>query len=143
MDCISNIRKLAWVKFNEAECLFENGYCDWSYYTAGYTIELLLKAGVCKVLGIEDFYDENGEILKALKYPQTFKSHDFDQLLMLSGVYVRLRKEADADDLFKADWLTVCEWSEGSRYLTGKTQQNVQSFLILVKKIALWIEGQL
>jgi hypothetical protein len=51
MDCIDNIKKLAEGKLIEAECLFAHGHFDWSYYTSGYTVELLLKARVCKVLG--------------------------------------------------------------------------------------------
>lgn len=43
------------VKLKEAECLFENRQYDWVYYTARYTVELLLKAKICKTFGIEIF----------------------------------------------------------------------------------------
>lgn len=102
---------MAWAKLNEAKCLFENGYYNWSYYTAGYTIELMLKAAVCKALEIENLYEENSRILKAFKYPQTFKTHNFEQLLMLSGVYISLKEKLAVDVAFKANWLIVCDWS--------------------------------
>jgi hypothetical protein len=143
MDCISNIQKLAWAKLKEAECLLEKNHWDGAYYTAGYTIELMLKARICKTFGIENFYDENSGILKQLKFPQTFKSHDFEQLLLLSGVYTGLKKVILSDLGLQAQWSSVCEWSEEVRYSYGKTLQEVEKFLVSVLGIALWIEKQL
>ena len=143
MDCISNIRKLAWAKLKEAECLFEKDHCDWAYYTAGYAVELMLKARICRTFGIENFYDENSGILKQLKFPQTFKSHDFEQLSLLSGVFTELKKSALSDLSLQAQWSSVCAWSEEVRYSGGKTSQEVEKFLISVLGIAIWIEKQL
>lgn len=53
--------------------------------------------------------------MKQLKFPQTFKVHDFEQLLFLSGIYTGLNKEAATDVRFKTDWLTPCDWTEESR----------------------------
>ena len=50
MDCKRNIQKSAVIKLVEADCLFFYGHLDWSYYTASYAIELLLKVRVCKEL---------------------------------------------------------------------------------------------
>jgi len=143
MDCISNIQKLAWAKLKEAACLLEENHCDWAYYTAGYTIELMLKARICRTFGIENFYDESSGILKQLKFPQTFKSHDFEQLLLLSGVFTELKKDVLSDLSLQAQWSSVCEWSEEVRYSGGKTSQEVEKFLISIHGIALWIEKQL
>jgi hypothetical protein len=138
MDCINAIQKLSANKLAEAKCFFENGFFDWSFYTAGYTIELLLKARVCKVLGIEDFFDAKSTLMKKFKFPQAFKSHDFEQLLIISGVYKQLQRAA-RDANFKAKWSTVCSWDEGSRYISGKNKAEVQNFLISIKDIAKWI----
>ena len=143
MDCIANIEKLALSKFTEAKCLFINGHCDGAYYTAGYTVELLLKAKVCKTLGIEDFFDEKSTLMKKFRFPQTFKSHDFEQLLVLSGVYKELDKQSDLDPNFKSKWSSVCFWSEESRYSTGKTSQEVEDFLTSVGEIVEWIRKYL
>jgi hypothetical protein len=142
MDCVANIEKLAMAKFDEAECLYKSGHFDWAYYTAGYTIELLLKAKVCRTLGIEDFFDENSGFMKKLKYPQTFKIHNLEQLLLLSGVYTLLDKELTADANFKAKWSKICVWTEESRYLMGKTPNEVGDFLTSIKDIAKWIQGK-
>jgi HEPN domain-containing protein len=142
MDCIANINKLALDKFSEAECLFNNEHYDGAYYMAGYTIELLLKAKICKNLGIEDFFDEKNGIIKKIKFPQTFKSHDYEQLLVLSGVYKEL-DIAFADVNFKVKWSSVCAWSEESRYSTGKTPEDVQDFLTSIKEIVEWIQKHL
>ncbi len=142
MDCINNIQKLAEGKLIEADCLYLNGYFDWSYYTAGYTIELLLKARVCRVLDIEDFFDEESTLMKKFKFPQAFKSHDFEQLLILSGVYKELKTAAE-DESFKANWSRVCSWDEGSRYLMGRKEEEVLIFLTSIKDIATWIQKYL
>jgi hypothetical protein len=139
MDSISSIQKLAASKFIEARCLFENDHFDWAYYTAGYTVELLFKAKVCKTLGIEDFFDEKSELMKKIRFPQTFKSHDFEQLLVLSGVYEELYVRSGADADFKAAWSSVCGWSEESRYSTGKSSQEARNFLISINEISEWI----
>jgi|SRR5882724_4611717 len=140
MDCVANIEKLAITKLIEATCLFDNEHYDWAYYTAGYTIELLLKAKVCSVLGIEDFFDEKNGILKKLKFPQTFKNHDLEQLLILSGIYKEFGKDCSEDINLRTKWSSICSWNEGSRYLMGKAQLEVQDFLTSISEIAAWIQ---
>ena len=142
MDCISNIQKLATRKLEEADCLFTNGHIDWSYYTAGYAVELLLKARVCKTLGIEDFFDEKSSLMKKFKFPQAFKTHDFEQLSIVSGVYKQLEIAA-IDSGFRVKWSKVCTWDEGSRYAMGREKQDVQDFLSSIRDIAKWIEKYL
>jgi hypothetical protein len=142
MDSINNIQKLAWAKFGESECLFSNNHYDWAYYTCGYTVELLLKAKVCKTLGIENFFDEKGILMTKLKYPQTFKIHNVEQLLVLSGIYKELLSAA-SDVNFKTHWSSICRWNEDCRYLTGKPEKEVKDFLISVKEIAQWIQNHL
>jgi len=61
MDCVANIEKLALSKFKEAECLFNNGHYDGAYYTAGYTIELLLKQKFVKILELKIYLMKKAE----------------------------------------------------------------------------------
>ena len=42
------------MRMQESEFLFINGYFDAAYYMGGYVFEYLLKARICKTLGIED-----------------------------------------------------------------------------------------
>jgi hypothetical protein len=59
IDCMksqSGIEKLARQKLAAAKCLLENEHYDDAYYLAGYSIELYLKAVICKTLGVDSFY---------------------------------------------------------------------------------------
>lgn len=44
-------------KLEAAEVLLKNDLVDDAYYLAGYSLELLLKAKICKSLLIPDFFD--------------------------------------------------------------------------------------
>jgi hypothetical protein len=80
--------------------------------------------------------------MKKFKFPQAFKSHDFEQLLIMLGVYKEL--EAAAKDVtFKAKWSMVCSWDEGSRYMIGRKKEEVQDFITSIKGIAEWIQKYL
>ena len=81
--------------------------------------------------------------MNKLKHPQTFRNHNFEQLLILSGVYKEMDKQLTANIGFKAKWSEVCEWNENCRYLTGKNKTGVEDFLISIKETAEWIQKQL
>lgn len=136
----SEIESLADLKFNEAQCLFQNNYFDGAYYLAGYVIELLLKARVCKALNISDFFLFSRGKPEAYK---PYKSHDYDQLLIFSGLFADFSSKSLSDPVFKAHWSIVNTWSEGSRYLTGKTDRETQTFLTSVLEISTWIKRHL
>ena len=142
MNSQADIVTLADAKLKEAECLFDNGFFDGAYYIGGYTVELLLKAKVCKTLGIPDFFLFDTRKAKAETY-KPFKAHDYSQLLVLSGIYSELDSELNNNVVFKAHWSIVSSWNEGSRYLTGKTAAEVKSFLISVKEVSTWIKKYL
>lgn len=61
MNCQGDILALTESKFHAASTLFINGFHDDAYYIAGYTIELLLKPRVCKMLDIDNLFDETGK----------------------------------------------------------------------------------
>jgi len=139
MQCQADIQVLARSKMQESNCLFSNGFYDGAYYLAGYVIELLLKARICKTLGIDDFFTFNGA-RKELYKP--YKVHDYDDLLYLSGIYTDFVKAKNDSD-FRAYWSAVIDWSENTRYLKGRTSQDVKFFLTSVEGIAKWIEKYL
>lgn len=141
MKCKSDIEKLAKTKLEDAAFLLADGRYDSAYYLAGYTIELLLKAKVCKTLNIDNFFDEKS--LKSLKYPQTFKIHDVNQLLLFSGMFQEFMVEISANPTFKLSWSIVSEWSEEARYTMGRSQTDAQNLVTPVKEISTWIEKRL
>ncbi len=138
MKCYADIKSLALEKFKDAECLASNGRFDSAYYFAGYTVELLLKAKVCKNLGIEDFFDFNNPHKKKIKHDgslyKPFRVHDLEQLLVLSGVYMEFENELASNIHLKTAWSIIEQWNENTRYLTGKTQTDVKDLLTSIKK---------
>lgn len=139
MKCGSDIVTLADSRLKEADYLLQQGMWDGAYYLAGYSVELLLKARVCKTLGIDDFFEFN-KAKKELYRP--YKVHDYQELIILSGLYPELVK-AQADITFKANWSLICNWGEESRYLTGKQEKEVREFVSSLIEISKWIKGLL
>ena len=140
MQCQADIQALSKSKLAESKCLFDNGFHDGAYYLAGYAVELLLKARVCKTLGIDDFFQFNKSKKKELY--KAYKVHNYEELLLLSGIYtdfVNVQKDVN----FKADWSIVRQWDEESRYITGRSPKDVEDFIESVNKIVSWIEGYL
>lgn len=145
MDCKANIEKTALAKLNDAELLFNHGRFDTAYYIAGYAVELLLKAKICQTLGIDSFYDfDNPERKKLVKdesgIKKAYKVHRYDQLLALSGIFTEFDNEFSNDPKFLDTWSSVNKWNEGSRYLTGKTGNEVLNFITSVKEFCKWLQ---
>ncbi len=149
MKCQADIEALANDKLIDAECLFKSDRYDSAYYLAGYSVELLLKAKVCKTLGIENFFDFNNASkakFMAKNVDNVFKSyrvHDYSQLLLLSGVYTEFYDELNTNANLKSDWSIVSQWNENSRYLTGISKEEVENFLTSIKEIMSWIQKRL
>ncbi len=61
MDTPEQIEKLALERFQEANILFRAGKYDGAYYLSGYSIELALKAKICRRFGVPNLFtlDEN------------------------------------------------------------------------------------
>jgi HEPN domain-containing protein len=139
MQCQADIQKMADQKLKESQCLIGNGYFDGAYYLGGYAVELLLKAKVCKTLGIDDFF-----AFKRFKkeFYRPYKVHDYEELLILSGLYSEFVK-AQTDVTFKTHWSIVGTWNENARYLTGKSSKDARDFLISLEEIVKWIEKHL
>lgn len=146
MRCFADIITLAGEKILDAQCLLDAGRFDGAYYMAGYNVELLLKAKVCKTLGIDNFFDF-GNRAKLLKdeanISRTYRVHDLDQLMILSGIFSRFESEITTNIDFRAAWSIIKDWNEGHRYLTGKTQIDVQDLLTSINKFQQWIQNHL
>ena len=149
MKCQADIEALADEKLNDAECLFDNKRYDGAYYLAGYSVELLIKAKVCKTLGISDFFDFNNPAKTKLAAKnidniyKPYRVHDDAQLIVLSGIYTKFQEDMSIDPIFKKHWSIVSKWDENSRYLTGKSDKDVQNFIISIKEIMQWIRKHL
>ena len=101
-----DLSKIARTRLRDSEILFNNKRYDGSVYLCGYAIELALKLKICKALKWSGFPEEKGEF----SYLSSFKTHDLDVLLKLSGVESKIRS------LHLADWSTIASWEPGVRY---------------------------
>ncbi len=108
MLTIATLSALSEARLEDARALLLAGRNEGSLYLCGYAVELALKAKICETLGWRWFPDTGKE---AADY-RSFRTHDLEVLLYLSGVYERI-----AVDL-KEDWARVLKWQPELRYAT-------------------------
>ena len=141
-------------KFTVAEFLVANGFYDDAYYLGGYAFELRLKAKICKTLVIPDFFDFDNSKSRKLPVAKTkrtdkdnlykpFKVHDYEQLLILSGLYTEFSEKIITDLVFGADWSVISKWDESLRYSIGTNEADVKSFLQSIKNMIQWLQQYL
>ena len=99
------IEEIVSARIEDAEALLNNSRFDGSVYLCGYAVELGLKAKICHTLQWEE-YPSTGT---GSKY-KTFKTHDLDVLLHLTGVEKKVRLE------LLAEWSIVAQWTPEARY---------------------------
>ena len=141
-------------KFTVAEFLVANVFYDDAYYLGGYAFELRLKAKICKTLVIPDFFDFDNSKSRKLPVAKTkrtdkdnlykpFKVHDYEQLLILSGLYTEFSEKIITDLVFGADWSVISKWDESLRYSIGTNEADVKSFLQSIKNMIQWLQQYL
>ncbi len=94
------------MRLRDAQVLFKGRRYDGAVYLCGYAVELALKARICTTLRWADFPSSSGEFRDL----QSFKTHDFEILLRLSGRQSKVRT------IHLADWSVVVQWEPESRY---------------------------
>ncbi len=128
MNTIKEITDLADKRLKEAELLLSNGFNEGAFYLAGYSVELMLKARICKNLEIENFY-----LKPQISGKQAFFTHDLAQLLTLSGLRKRFENEIDSkggnNSELSVNWQIICTWNEEKRYDTFVRQHDVEEFI--------------
>jgi HEPN domain-containing protein len=96
------IEKIVQARIKDAEVLYDASRFDGSVYLCGYAIELGLKARICRTL-------QWGEYPTSGKY-NTFKTHDLDVLLHLTGLEDKVKLN------YMAAWSIVAQWNPEARY---------------------------
>jgi len=96
------IEEIIQARLIDAEVLLDASRFDGSVYLCGYAIELGLKARICKTLQWDE-YPTSG------KY-STFKTHDLDVLLHLTGLEDKVKLK------HMAEWFIVAQWNPEARY---------------------------
>jgi HEPN domain-containing protein len=125
------LQKIARARLKDAQILFQNRRYDGAAYLCGYAIELWLKARICRTLGWEGFPSTNREFQSLL----SFKTHDLDILLKLSGVEKKIKTR------FLAEWSVISAWRPEVRYQPigtikrGDAKMMIESAMILMRNI--------
>lgn len=98
----TEIEEIVKARLKDAEVLLKASRFDGSVYLCGYAIELSLKARICKTLQWDEYPTSS-------KY-STFKTHDPDVLLHLTGLEDQLKLK------YMTEWSIVAQWNPEARY---------------------------
>jgi len=96
------IEEIVKARLKDAEVLFSASRFDGSVYLCGYAIELGLKARICHTLQWDEYPSSRAY--------STFKTHDLDVLLHLTGLEDKIKLE------YMVEWSIVALWNPESRY---------------------------
>lgn len=102
----AELRRIARERLRDAEALLVAGRFDGAIYLGGYVVELALKGKVCKTLKWAGFPHTRREF----EGYQSFKTHNLDILLALSGSEEKIRTR------YLAEWSAVATWDPEARY---------------------------
>lgn len=102
----TELKNIARARIKDAEILFSAGRYDGAMYICGYALELGLKARICRTLKWSNYPSTNKEFANY----RSFKTHDLDVLLHLSGIEEKIKTG------FFLDWSNVATWNPEARY---------------------------
>lgn len=106
MISTKEIKNIAKARLKDAEVLAASRRYEGAIYLCGYAVELGLKARVCKALKWTGFPGST----KEFQGYQSFKTHNLDILLHLTGVEDKIKAE------LLVEWSVVAAWDPESRY---------------------------
>ncbi len=112
----TELKRIARVRLRDARLLFRQRCYDSAMYLCGYSVEIGLKAVICKSLKLKGI-PSTGSEFSTIKQ---LKSHNFEQLLGLTDNTVRQDIKAN---LF-SDWSIVQNWDPEIRYTPISTSKN-------------------
>ena len=134
----SDLRLLAETRVADAEALLQAGRWAAAYYLLGYAIECSLKACAAKQFREHEVPDR--------RIVNDFYTHRLDQLLNISGVKDALDTRTIADPQFQANWNSVLDWNETSRYDHAATEAKARDMHIAVADatsgVLTWLKTQ-
>lgn len=102
----NELRKIARERLKDAKALLRAGRYDGAIYLGGYVVEIALKERICKTLRWSGFPQTRGEFQNF----SSFRTHDLDVLLSLSGVETLIKTK------YLAEWSAVAAWDPEARY---------------------------
>src|SRR6266481_9928944 len=102
----SELRAIAKARLRDAEVLLSARRYDGSVYLCGYSVEIGLKARICRILKWEGFPSTN----KEFEGYHNFRTHKLDVLLHLSGAEKKIKAK------YFVEWSAVAKWEPDTRY---------------------------
>ena len=102
----TELRTIARARLKDAEVLLAAGRYEGSVYLCGYSVEIALKARVCRALKWPGFPSTK----KEFEGYHSFRTHNLDVLLHLSGAEVKIKAK------YLAAWSVVAAWETDTRY---------------------------
>ena len=105
LTCV-NLRETALARLEDAEILLQSKRYDGAVYVCGYAVEIALKERICRTLDWLYFPSTRGDFQGL----QSFRTHDLEVLLHLSGVEQKIKAER------WAEWSNVAVWNPEARY---------------------------
>lgn len=127
MLTVAELRKIARARLDDSLALLAAGRHQGAAYLCGYAVELALKARICRTLRWQGYPATK----KDFEGFQSFKTHDLDVLLRLSG------RESQVKLRHFAEWSEVVQWSPESRYqpVGSITQSEAQSLVAAARAV--------
>ena len=119
----AELQRFAEDRVVDAEVLLKAGRWQGAYYLSGYAAECGLKSCVLA------YQERTGIIFKDKSYLESLKrcwTHDLELLLDFAGLKVRRDVDTRANGNLFANWGTVGQWKETSRY-EARTQQQAEA----------------
>jgi hypothetical protein len=121
------LRNLCRDRVREAEALTKAKLYDGAYYLCGYAVEIGLKKRISRTLRWKDGYPKTEGEFRNLT---SFKTHDLDVLLHLSGIEDKIKKKCFSE------WSIVTAWKPEIRYASRtKTAEMAKGMLAAVKRL--------
>jgi len=108
----ADLEKTARAHLRDAVILNRNRSYDGAVYLCGYAVEIALKARICQTLRWAGFPSTAAEF----QYVKSVQTHNFEALLLFSGVEARIKPA------LATDWSIVKKWTPEQRYSPVGTQ---------------------
>jgi len=102
----TDLKRIARGRLKDANVLRQAGRDDGAIYLCGYAVEIALKARICYTLKWPGFPSTR----KEFEGYQSFRTHDLDILLRLSGAESKIKTH------YFAEWSIVATWDPEVRY---------------------------
>jgi HEPN domain-containing protein len=127
MISTKELRAIARARLRDAEVLLRAKRFDAAWYLCGYTVELALKARICRTLKWPGFPASP----KEFEGLQSVRTHNLGILLRFSGVEDRVKAK------HMPDWFVVLKWNPEQRYQTSRmsTAQEAAEMVKCVERL--------